>query len=247
MPSRPAPSDQGPDVPEPPVRRASAEWVAEQLRARIIKGDLGPGARLVERRISADLKVSRTPIREALKLLWADGLAELSMHRGAQVTRYTASEAADLFDLIAVIEALAAERFAERIDATALDRLEETHARMRAFYEVRDVSAYFDCNTAIHDAIIAGARNPILSASHEQVMRRAQRGRFLAIMDADRWAQAVEEHEAVMEAFRARDPREAAAVWCRHLRHTGETVAAVLRRRVEEAEGAHRTTSEADA
>ena len=121
-----------------PVDGASAEWDAERLRARIIKGELLPGARLVERRLSVDLDVSRTPVREALKILCADGLVEISLHRGARVATYTPEEAIALFDLIAVVEALAAERLAERIDAATMADLEERHTRMIALYDACD-------------------------------------------------------------------------------------------------------------
>ena len=209
--------------------QASAEWVAEQLRDMIVKGDLAPGARIVERKISADMNVSRTPVREALKLLRADGLIEISMHRGAQVTRYTETEAQDLFDLIAVIEGLAAERLAERITPRMLKELEALHGQMIDQYTSHDPSAYFDTNTEIHDMIVRQAGNQILVESHRRVVVRARRGRFMAILDANRWKQAVDEHEAVMSAFRNRDAEAAGAIWRTHLRHTGDTVAAVLR------------------
>lgn len=213
------------------IPQASAEWVAEQLRGRIIRGELLPAARIVERRISAELGVSRTPVREALKLLHADGLVTIALHRGAHVTPFTAQEAVHLFDLIAVIEGLAAERLAERIDAALLDRLEEMHAKMATEFQARDATAYFETNTAIHDAIIHGTGNPTLIESHRRVMVRAQRGRFMAILDSDRWRQAMEEHEVLMEALRSRDPARAAETWRMHLRHTGETLAEVLRAR----------------
>lgn len=209
--------------------QASAEWVAERLRDMIVKGDLPPGARIVERRISTELNVSRTPVREALKLLRADGLIEISMHRGAQVTLYTEKEAEDLFDVISVIEGLAAERLADRLTGQMLRRLEALHARMLDEYAARDASAYFDTNTNIHDTIVSEAGNLILAESHRRVMVRAKRGRFMAIVDADRWRQAVDEHEAVMAAFRARDADAAGTIWRKHLRHTGETVVDVLR------------------
>lgn len=213
------------------IRTATVERVAEALRDRIVKGEIAPGTRLVERHLSADLGVSRTPIREALKLLQADGLVEISLHRGAQVTTYTPEEALHLFDIIAVIEALAAECVAERREAKVLDGLEALHGEMIGRYAARDLSAYFDANSAIHAAIVAGAGNPILSASHGKIMRRAERGRFLAIMDADRWAEAVGEHERAMAAFRNSDAALASSIWRRHLTRSGETVATVLRNR----------------
>lgn len=211
------------------LTQASAEWVAERLREMIVKGDLPPGARIVERKLSADLNVSRTPVREALKLLRADGLIEISMHRGAQVTAYTPAEAENLFDLISVIEALAAERLAEDLPSRLLRRLEDLHARMLEEYAARDTSSYFDTNTQIHDLIVQEAGNPILAESHRRVVVRARRGRYMAIIDAARWQQSVEEHEALMVAFRTRDADAAGAIWRTHLRHTGEAVASVLR------------------
>lgn len=211
--------------------QASAERVADLLRERIVKGELTPGSRLVERKLSAELNVSRTPVREALKLLRADGLVEISMHRGAQIVAYTAEEAEELFELIAVLEGLAAERLARRMHPDVMARLEDLHVQMLRQYDARDASAYFDTNTEIHDTIVTAAGNAVLLESHKRVMVRAQRGRFLAIMDSARWQQAVDEHEAVMEAFRHRDAEAAAKVWRQHLSHTGDTVAAVLRGR----------------
>ncbi|ANB33984.1 DNA-binding GntR family transcriptional regulator [Rhodovulum sulfidophilum] len=210
--------------------QASAERVADCLRDRIVKGECPPGSRLVERRLSAELNVSRTPIREALKLLRADGLVEISLHRGAQVLAYTAEEAENLFDLIAAIESLAAERLAGHIGAEVLARLETLHERMLKQYAAREASAYFDTNTEIHDSIVREAGNPVLIDSHRRIAVRARRGRFMAIFDAERWRQSVEEHEGVMAAFRARDTAAAARIWRQHLRHSGESVAETLRR-----------------
>jgi DNA-binding GntR family transcriptional regulator len=208
--------------------KAVAERVADLLRDRIVKGDLAPHDRLVERHLSAELAVSRTPIREALKLLEADGLIEISLHRGAQVAPYRATDALRLFDVISVLEGLAARRLAESISPAVLDRLEELHTRMLRHHARGRATEYFDVNTTIHDTIVAACANPVLVETHQRLIARARRGRFLAIMEPARLAQAVGEHEAVMEAFRARDGAAAAQVWEQHLRHTGETVAGVL-------------------
>ncbi len=207
---------------------ASVERVAEVLRDRIVKGELPAGARLKERALSLELSVSRTPVREALKLLQSDGLVEISLHKGAQVVGYGAREAVDLFELIAVLEALAAERIAARMDTATLARLETLHGRMLSRYQAGDAIAYFDVNTEIHDTIVAASGNPELINSHKRVVARARRGRFLAIMDAERWAEAVGEHEAVMRAFRRRDSQAASRVWRMHLDNTGATVSTVL-------------------
>ncbi|PUB17463.1 GntR family transcriptional regulator [Yoonia sediminilitoris] len=208
---------------------AVAQWVADVLRDRIIKGVLPAGARIVERKLSAELDVSRTPIREALKLLHADSLIEISRHKGAQVKAYSAEQALELFDVIASLESLAAERLAESITPEQLEAIESLHAEMLAFHGAGKSDDYFDVNSQIHDTILAYCGNPILQQVHTKLMARARRGRFMAIMDPDRLRTAVEEHEALMTALRNRDPKAACEVWRQHLLSTGRSVTDVLR------------------
>jgi DNA-binding GntR family transcriptional regulator len=187
-----------------------------------------PGSRIIERLVCAELNVSRTPVREALKLLEADGIVEISRNRGARVTEYTPNEALELFDVIAVLESLAAERLAASITIDTLADLEELHARMLTFYRAGAIEPYFDTNTQIHDMVIRACGNAALEEAHRRVTARARRGRFLAIMDPARLDQAVEEHQELMAALRSKDSLTAAAVWRTHLLHTGQTLAAVL-------------------
>lgn len=217
------------DTAKPPSPKAVAEEVAAILRDRIVKGELAPLDRIVERRLSAELNVSRTPIREALKLLESDELITISLHRGAHVSQYRPEDAEALFDVISVLEGLAARRLAEGITPATLQHLEDLHGEMLEFHRLGAATDYFDINTVIHDIIVNHCGNPVLAANHRRLIARARRGRYLAIVDPHRLAQAVAEHEAIMQAFRARDPDMAARVWETHLRHTGETVADVLR------------------
>jgi len=211
-----------------PSTRAAAESVAAILRERIVKGDLSPGDRIVERRLSAELSVSRTPVREALKLLQADGLVNISRNSGARVAEYTAKEVLGLFDVIASLESLAAQRFAERITVAEMDRLEELHDTMLTYYKVGSTEDYFEVNSAIHDEVIRGSGNPSIAEAHRRLIARARQGRFLAIADPSRIRQAVAEHEALMEALRARASDKAAKIWRTHLLHTGEASAAMI-------------------
>lgn len=209
--------------------KAGAAHVAAILRDRIVKGEIKAKDRLVERHLSAELNVSRTPIREALKLLEADGLIEISMHRGAIVSDYRPEDAFALFDVISVLEGLAAKRLCEMMTPEVLQRLEDLHGTMLDHHTADRRNDYFDLNTVIHDFIVGRADNPTLTTTHQRLMIRARRGRFLAIMNPDRLVQAVGEHEALMQAFRDGDASQAASVWEQHLRHTGETVASALR------------------
>lgn len=207
---------------------ALAERVADKLRGAIVRGELNPGDRIVERKLGQELNVSRTPIREALKLLRADGLVEISKNRGARVAPYTSKDARDLFQVIAALESLAAANFARLMTPGQLEELEGLHATMMAHYHNRDLDPYFAANSAAHDFIVAECGSDVLAESHGRLSLRARRGRYMAIMDARRWKQAVGEHEALMAALRAGDVDKAAKTWEAHLRHTGESVALAL-------------------
>lgn len=215
-------------VPAPQTPTATAQWVADVLRDRIVKGVYPPGTHIVERAISSELEISRTPVREALKLIAVDGLIAISRNKGAQVLQYTAEDALALFDVIASLESLAAERLAACIDPETLDILEEMHDRMITYHKIGNQSDYFDTNSEIHDLIVNHCGNPIVSETHRKLMARARQGRFLAIMKPERLREAVGEHEELMDAFRTQDPDRAARIWRRHLLHTGATVAALL-------------------
>jgi DNA-binding GntR family transcriptional regulator len=205
-----------------------AQQVAETLRDMIIRGDLAPGSRIIERALCADINVSRTPLREALKLLESDGLVEIAQNRGARIMSFTRGEARDLFEVIAGIESYAAELAVMRITAPELAEIEDLHARMLDLYENRDREPYFAVNSDIHDRIVGACGNRVLIAAHEKLTLRARRGRYMAIVDPARWAQSVAEHEEIMVAFRTRDPDRARAVWRAHLGHTGDAICAML-------------------
>lgn len=217
------------DARDPSSRpNAVALHVADVLRGRIVHGQIRGGERIVERNVSAELDVSRTPVREALKLLEADGLIRISRNKGALVTRLTSDEALNLFEVSAALEGLAAARFATAAAPAALDQLEGLHERILFHYRRSQIEPYFDANTAAHDLIVKGCGNPVLTAHHRRIMLMARRGRYMAIMSPERWAQAVQEHEDLMQALRAGDPQAASTIWTKHLQQTGQTLAEVI-------------------
>lgn len=209
---------------------ALAERVATEIRDMVIRGALRPSQQIVERRLCAMLGVSRTPVREALKLLRQDGLIEISRNRGARVAPYEAEDAEQLFEVIAALEGMAAASFVRSAQPQALDRLEVLHEQMMAFRAEQQLDEYFDTNSAIHDLIVSGAGNPVLAESHRKLMLQARRGRYMAIMDGERWDQAVREHEALMATIRAGTAPAAEAVWRAHLMNTGRSAAIALRK-----------------
>lgn len=204
------------------------EDVAETLRDLIVRGQLKPGEHVVERRLCAELDVSRTPMREALKLLRQDGLVEIFKNRGARVTPYSAEDALNLFEVISGLEGQAAARAARRMTPEALAGLNALHADMVRHYNDENLDAYFATNSAIHDSIVRIAANPMLAASRGRLMLLAQRGRYMAIFDRQRWTQSVEEHEALMHALNAGDAAGSKAIWEEHLLNTGLSVKSAL-------------------
>lgn len=218
------------------TRQSLHHQVADELREMIVHGELVEGAKVPVADLAASLGVSLTPLREALKVLAEENLVELLPNRGARVKVHTVEDARQLFEVIAELEALAAELATLKMTERQLAQLEELHARMRGHYDRHERAEYFDLNSRIHRTIIELAGNEVLSATHAKLSVRANRGRFLAIADPVRWAEAMDEHERLMAAFRRRDSAEAMAVWRVHLRHTGRATCELLRRRLTEAD-----------
>lgn len=205
-----------------------ARQVADTLRDLIIRGELAPGGRIIERSLSEQLHVSRTPLREALKILELEGLIELSQNKGARIISFTPTEARNLFEVIAGLESLAAEIAVSRIDEMDLANLEDMHERMCGHYRRQEKDPYFALNSAIHDLVVRTSANPVLISTHAGLMLRARRGRYIAIVDPRRWEESVDEHEELMRAFRTRDAERARQIWRLHLQHTGDAVCSVL-------------------
>lgn len=137
--------------------------VAELLREMIVTGELASGERVPVATLAEQLSVSPTPLREALKVLAAEGIVDLLPNRGARVAPYTAEVARHLFEVIVALESHAAELAAGRMTAQDLEGLESLHREMRAFYEAGDKESYFRHNSLIHGAIVKGAYNPVLT------------------------------------------------------------------------------------
>jgi len=204
--------------------------VADRLRDMVVHGELVPGEKVPVAVLSQTLGVSLTPLREALKVLAEEGLVELTPNRGARVISYTAEEAEALFEVIAGLECLAAELATRRMSNEDLANLEDTHKKMRSYFDEEERDKYFELNSIIHETIVRYSSNDILIITHAKLMVRADRGRYIAIIDTERWHEAMAEHEAVMEAFGARDAERASRIWRVHLLRSGQAVQKALRR-----------------
>ncbi len=183
----------------------------------IVTGELKEGQKVPVNALAAELDVSPTPLREALKVLAEEQLLELIPNRGARVVPVTIQETRSLFEVMAGLEGTAAKLAAERITPEQFELLENLHAKMREHYEAGDKEPYFRLNRAIHDAIVKYAGNSILSHLRSRLAVRAERLRFISVMDGALRAQAMQAHEDVMVALRERDGQRAMKVWSDHL------------------------------
>jgi DNA-binding GntR family transcriptional regulator len=202
--------------------------VAARLRTLIVEGALAPGDKLNERELAERLKVSRTPLREALKLLTAEGLVEHLPNRGAVVAQMDAAAVAAAFEVMAALEGLSGELACARIAADELAEIRALHYEMLAHHARKDLSGYYRVNAAIHRAINRAARNPVLSETYDRINARLQAYRFRSNFDTDKWAVAVREHEQMLLALDARDGARLRSVLVKHLNHKRDVVLAQL-------------------
>ena len=184
---------------------ALAVRLADALRAKILEGELPEGEKIREKALTEEFGVSRTPLREAMKMLAAEGLIELIPNRGAIVSRQSDTELEEAFPVLAALERLAGECAARHATDAEIARIEEMTEELRQTVEQGDRIAYFELNHAIHDFILTAARNPTLLRMHKAVATRIYRARYQANLRQSRWRSALEEHEDIARTLRARD------------------------------------------
>ena len=204
------------------------ERAARQLRSMIVTGKLPGGAPIVEAELCEVLGIPRTPLREAVKMLAAQGLVELRPNRSARVAPMDASHVTDLLEALANVERIAAEYAALRLTATELSSLRQMQETMERHYGAGDLAAYFAVNQAIHSAILVGARNATLVEMHLWLLARAERARFFALGRHSRWVESIQEHRDILAALEARDGYLAGRLLAAHVLHTGTNVLAML-------------------
>jgi DNA-binding GntR family transcriptional regulator len=179
--------------------------VVSQLQRMIVEGVLAPGTRLNERLLCNKLGVSRTPLREAFRVLAAQGLVGLLPNRGAVVLQLSPKDIEETFEVISGLEAFGGELACARITDAELNEIRALHFEMLACHAVRDLPAYYRLNYLIHDAINKAARNDVLRQTYTTINSRLQALRFRSNLDRDKWDAAVREHSAMIEALDARD------------------------------------------
>ena len=198
-------------------RRPLHETAADRLRDMIVEGELAPGERVREQALCDRLGVSRTPLREAMKVLAAEGLVILQPNRGATVSDPSPADIADTFKVIGALEALAGELACERVTEKDIAEIRVLHYQMALHQTRGELREYFKLNQRIHEKFVELSGNRVLIETHRQLGGRIRRQRFVANRSGGRWEQAMQEHEQMLEALAARDGKHLAEVLRLHL------------------------------
>jgi DNA-binding GntR family transcriptional regulator len=195
--------------------------ILTRLRDHIVEGNIPDGGRVPERQLCEMLGISRTPLREALKVLAAEGLVELLPNRGARVRQMNERDLEELFDVMGGLEGLAGRLACENITESEIAEIERLHYEMYGFYLHRDMHGYFRLNQLIHQKILEASRNATLLSAYASFAGRIRRVRYSAnfARKRDRWGEAMREHEAILDALRRRAGSELSDILFKHLRN----------------------------
>jgi DNA-binding GntR family transcriptional regulator len=211
--------------------------VLAALRERILSGELAPGERLVEGRLSEQLGVSRMPVREALRALAAEGIVVIEPRRGATVTSFSPEQIREMVEVRATLEALNAKLAARRHDPAQIARLERILAEGTRLTSEDDLTRISALNLDFHEALGSVAANSVL-----QEMMRSLRERtalFFTVNNRERMRQNWEEHAAILRAVVAGDAELASLLAARHVYSAAELPAALEEASTSSGEAAH--------
>jgi DNA-binding GntR family transcriptional regulator len=181
------------------------ERVVDALRDAIIAGRLKPGERIRERELVGLLGVSRSPLREAIRILETEGLITSLAYRGARVSDLSAADLRDMLDVRIMLESFAARLAIERLDDAALQAMEEQVNRARAAGARVDLEANFELGLGFHDMLVAASGNRKVVQIHESLKRHQRRYQHFAFTRVGRDLRALDEHADIVTALRRRD------------------------------------------
>jgi len=206
------------------MRRSLHDEVVE----RILEGGLAPDSRVPEKLLCAQFSISRTPLREALKVLASEGLLDLLPNRGAVVARLTVRDVEEMFEVMGALEALSGELACSRMADDDIAEVRALHYQMVLYYRRRNLPDYFRINQQIHEKIMDATDNAVLRMLYSNLAKRIRRARYMANMSDQRWARAVEEHEDILALLEARDGAGLGAALRQHLRNKCDVVKAAI-------------------
>jgi len=199
------------------INRPLSEDVAEQLRAQIFTHELAPGSWLDEQSLAQQFGISRTPMREAIKVLASEGLVTTKMNRGAYVTEVDRRDLEQIFTILSLLEGQAAKEMALKATEDDLTMLDNLHHRLEKAAADRDVEQFFDVNVKFHDLIQEIAGNKWMNGVIGDLRKVLKLQRRDSLSRVGRLQHSLLEHREILEAILKRDPTAAEAAMRKHL------------------------------
>jgi DNA-binding GntR family transcriptional regulator len=191
--------------------------VAQRIREMIRKGTLHKGDRIVEKDLSQAMGTSRTPLREALRLLSSEGLIDLVPHKGAYVAQPSMREIREMFEVMSLLEASCARKAAEKMTDADFRKLEKLHEKLEKYFREKSHEKYLEVNRKYHSLLqeMGGSKvlNDVINSLKQKIMLYRQR----QLYQPDRFEASMNEHRDLLDAFRRRDPVAAERAMKTHL------------------------------
>jgi DNA-binding GntR family transcriptional regulator len=193
------------------------EEVADQLRVRIFAHELAPGTWIDEQTLAKEFGISRTPLREAIKVLAAEGLITMKLRRGAYVTEVNRGDLEQIFTILSLLEGQAAKEAAKKAQEKDLNELDDMHLRLEKAAADRNLEQFFEVNVRFHERVIAIANNPWLTDVIADLRKVLKLQRKDALSRTGRLQSSLSEHREILKALLKRDPIAAEQAMRTHL------------------------------
>jgi DNA-binding GntR family transcriptional regulator len=206
------------------MNRSLHDQVVSRVRDLIIEGILEPGSRIDESALIEELGVSRTPFREALRTLAAEGLVIVKPSKGSVVRKWTPSDVFSMLEVLGHLEQLAGELACERASEDEINDLIALHEEMLTYYKANDRMPYYKLNQEFHSRLTALSKNATLEEMQRNIQARLKRIRYIGNEKPDAWAGAVQDHEAMIVALKSKDGKKLGQAMAKHIKNTWDRV-----------------------
>jgi DNA-binding GntR family transcriptional regulator len=218
--------------------------IADALREMIMIGDLKHGDKINENDLCASMEISKTPLREALRVLSAENLISLVPNRGAFVTKPSTAEIKEMFAVMSVLEGVCARAAAAKMTAADFSQLEELHAELEEHFKCRNQKEYIRINNRYHSFIQELAGNRTLNQIVKGLRKKILLYRFQSLNLPGRFEDSIKEHRELLTAFRNRDAQKAEKIMKSHLHKQSQAIEALARRMGEETSESETTSGQ---
>ncbi len=200
------------------------EVIFDTLRNAIVNGDLKPGERLMEVYLAEEMGVSRTPVREAIRKLEADGLVMMEPRRGTRVAEISVKDIVDVLEVRSALDRLATGLAATRIQPAQIKQLEAVHKQYASHVQKENIEGAIRRDIEFHDIIYAASGNPRLVAAAGSLKEHIYRFRVIYLRDISKAVDVEAEHAGILDALREGKNTEASNRADHHIRHQMETI-----------------------